>query len=395
MKILRVIASMNPEAGGPCQGIRNSIPAMDALGIYNEVVSFDAPNAAFLGKDSFTINAIGPAKGPYRYCENLSGWLQENLSRFDAVIIHGLWLYNGYGTFKAWQKFKKNNGGKAPAIFIMPHGMLDPYFQKAKERRVKAIRNLFFWHFIEKKIVNNVTGVLFTCQEELTLARETFSGYHPKNELNVGYGITEPPKQIKIDESEFFNRFPAIRKNNYMLFLSRVHEKKGVDLLIKGYINLSKNNPDLVPLVIAGPGIEKEYGKYLQQLVSDAGLENKITFTGMLGGAQKWAAIYNSIFFILPSHQENFGIAVVEALACGRPVLITNKVNIWREIEEGNGGLVGDDTQEGTEALLEQWFSLTEDQKTLMYTNAYNVYNKHFASNEVAKNMISTIKKYL
>jgi glycosyltransferase involved in cell wall biosynthesis len=393
MKILRVISSMNPEAGGPCQGIRNSIPAMALAGVYNEVVSFDSPEAPFLGKDSFIIHALGPSKGPYRYCEKLSGWLDENLGRFDAVIIHGLWLYNGYGTFKAWSKFKKRNKGVAPGLFVMPHGMLDPYFQKAKERRVKALRNWVFWHFIEKKIINKSTGVLFTCQEELRLARETFSGYRPRLELNVGYGIAAPPAKGSFNDEDFFNDFPVLQKNNYMLFLSRLHEKKGVDLLIKAYIDLNSKKPDLQPLAIAGPGLEKSYGQELQRLVADAGLESKIIFTGMLGGSLKWAAIYNSSFFVLPSHQENFGIAVAEALACARPVLITNKVNIWKEISDGNGGIVGDDTQQGIIEMLDEWHALSETQQQKMAADAYKIYSTLYSSNEAAKNMINTISK--
>ena len=148
MKILRVILSMNPINGGPCQGIRNSIPAQEELGVQNEVLCFDAPESEFLKKDKFKVNAIGPAKGPYGYCNRLNGWMKANVQDFDAIIVHGLWQYSSYGTYSFLQNLKAK-GEKVPKIFLMPHGMLDPYVQKARGRRLTAIRNSIFWHLIE------------------------------------------------------------------------------------------------------------------------------------------------------------------------------------------------------------------------------------------------------
>jgi len=390
MKILRVITSMNPEHGGPCQGIRNSIPALHKLGVHNEVVSFDSPDAAFLGKDSFTIHTLGPAKGPYAYCPKLEQWLLENFGRFDAVIIHGLWLYNGYGTFSAWKKYKKNNNA-APKLFVMPHGMLDPYFQKAAGRKLKAIRNWLFWKLFENRIVNNTSGVLFTCQEELRLAKTTFTPYNPNKEINVGYGITAPPAEDAIVQEAFFSKFPTIKKDNYILFLSRINEKKGVDLLINAYLELLKINNNMPLLVIAGPGLDTVYGEGLQKLVNDSGVSEKVIFTGMLTGNVKWGAIYGSQVFILPSHQENFGIAVAEALACSKAVLITNQINIWKEIEEGKGGIVKTDTQQGVADLLREWLLMDDATKAEMGINANRVYEEHFAIEKAAVQLFKSI----
>jgi len=390
MKILRVITSMNPEHGGPCQGIRNSIPALQKLGVHNEVVSFDSPDASFLGIDNFTIHAIGPAKGPYAYCASLKQWLVENFNRFDAVIIHGLWLFNDYGTYSAWKEYKKNNS-TAPKLYVMPHGMLDPYFQKAPGRKMKAIRNWLFWKLFENKAVNGSTGVLFTCQEELRLAKTTFTPYSPNNEINVGYGVTAPPAEDAVIQEAFFSKFPQIEKNNYILFLSRVNEKKGVDLLVNAYIELLKINSNMPLLVIAGPGLDTIYGEGLQKLVNNAGVSEKVIFTGMLTGSAKWGAIYGSQVFILPSHQENFGIAVAEALACGKAVLITNQINIWKEIEEGKGGVVNTDTQEGVTDLLKAWLLMDDLKKAEMGSNAKKVYEQHYAIEKAAMQLFKSI----
>ena len=105
---------------------------------------------------------------------------------------------------------------------------------------------------------------------------------------------------------------------------------------------------------MAGPG-EPEYLEELRRLIPSAG--GSVQWLGMLTGDLKWGALHAAETFILPSHQENFGIAVVEALACGKPVLISDKVNIWREIIEDRAGWAAPDTLEGTTRLLEEWLS--------------------------------------
>lgn len=389
MKLLRVIASMDPSYGGPCQGIRNIVPSLEKLGIHNEVVSLDDPSAAFLGTDSFPVHALGPSKGPWKYSAKLVPWLSENLSRFDVVIIHGLWLYYSFATSKAVRNFR--GAAKQPRLFVMPHGMLDPYFQKASDRKLKAIRNWMYWKLVESNVINKADGVFFTCEAELLLAREPFTPYQPKSEINIGYGIQPPPVYTSQMKEAFLKKCPEVKDKPYLLFLSRIHEKKGVDLLIKAYTKIAGEGTP--KLVIAGPGLESQYGRDLQALVSQSEAKDSIFFTGMLSGEAKWGAFYGCEAFILPSHQENFGIAVVEALACGKPVLISNQVNIWREIEVAGGGMVADNTLLGTTQLLGRWESLSRDAKLAMSLQARNAYEKNFAIEPAARRIVEAIRE--
>src|SRR5207253_5868060 len=114
---------------------------------------------------------------------------------------------------------------------------------------------------------------------------------------------------------------------------------------------------DRIHLVMAGPD-ELGWQRSLAGLASRLGLDARITWTGMLNPALRWGALTSAEVFVLPSHQENFGIAVVEAMACGLPVLISNKVNIWREVEADGAGWVSDDTFEGVATLLKKWLAL-------------------------------------
>ncbi len=396
---------MDPSTGGPCQGIRNSIPELKKLGVNNEVVCLDDPTSSYISKDLFCVHAIGPGKSPWCYSRQLIPWLLKNFHRFDVVIIHGLWLYSSHAVVKAIKLFKtqmpSNKKSFVPKLYVMPHGMLDPYFQRDSGRKLKAIRNLIYWKFFESKVINTADGLLFTCERELELARQPFRPYRPKKELNIGYGIQSPPPFEKIMTDAFVEKCPGIEGQPFILFLSRIHEKKGIDNLIQAYSRVideiekkALNAEKLIfpKLVIAGPGLESVYGEKMQLQVSESKtLQNSIYFTGMLTGNSKWGAFYNSKAFILPSHQENFGIAIVEALACGKPVLITNKVNIWKEILFSNAGIVHDDTIDGTVKLLYDFILLSNEDRDKMNRQAQWVYKKYFDVKVVAGELINAI----
>jgi len=108
------------------------------------------------------------------------------------------------------------------------------------------------------------------------------------------------------------------------------------------------------------------------------GIRDRITWPRMLRDAQKWSAIAASEVFVLPSHQENFGIVVAEALAAGIPVLTSNQVNIWREIEQDKAGFVDRDTLEGTSNLLSAWSRLGDSERAAMKINARRCFDQHF-----------------
>lgn len=389
MNVLRVIATMDPKHGGPSQGIRNSIVEMGVQGVVNEVVCFDDHDSLFLNDVGFQVHPLGRSEGVWQSNKKLIPWLLTNLVRFDVIIIHGLWLYNSYATFRAYTKYCANlPKEKRPLIFIMPHGMLDPYFQREPRRKIKALRNWLYWKIVESKVVNGVNGVLFTCEQELILARHNFRPYSPKKELNIGYGIQEPPAFRREMLEDFFKRAPTVEGNPYFLFLSRVQEKKGVDKLIDAYLMLTSTDSPLPQLVIAGPGLDSPYARALMKKVEN---NKNILFVGMLQGDAKWGAFYGCEAFILPSHQENFGISVVEAMACSKPVLISNQVNIWKEISAGNAGLVEADTKEGALKLLSTWYSMTHEKKKQKGENARSTYLKNFTIRAAVSRMIEAI----
>lgn len=402
MRVLRLIGSMNPLTGGPCQGIRNAIAELTKIGVHNEVVCLDDPTASFLGNDSFVVHALESGQGPWHYSRRLFPWLVSNLPNFDVVIVHGLWLYHSYAARLAIQilRMQRNQhpGKKIPQLFVMPHGHLDPYFQRAASRRLKAVRNWLYWKLIESKVIRDADGVLFTTETELVLARETFKPYQPKREINVGYGVEPPPPYTSAMHLEFSKHCPTLDNGPYLLFLSRIHEKKGLDLLINAYSKVAEgwteSMASLPKLVIVGPGLDTPYAIRLQKIVSEtAHLKYRVIFLGMLTGLAKWGAFYGCEAFVLPSHQENFGIAVAEALGCGKPVLVSNQVNIWREIASGEGGFVDENTLMGTHRLLQKWFMLSQNAKDTMGEMAKSTFQTYFAVEPAARRFKEAVMK--
>ena len=400
MKLLHIISGASPESGGPIQGIRNYQDASEDLNIDRTVLCFESQSDlnSWNFPPSLKMIGLGNAKNIWQRNPILMTWLKKHLLEYDCVIINGMWTYHSYAALKVMHYFKKQSlNQKIPKIYLMPHGMLDPWFQKEKTRKIKAIRNMFYWHLIEKKVVNQVDGILFTCYEEMLLAKKTFYGYHPKKEINVGYGIQTPPEKNDTELEAFYKKFNIKKSSPYFLFLSRIHFKKGVDLLLKAYNTIlqESNNANAIPnLVIAGSGFDSEYGNGLLKYIEIYPLlKQKVILTGLLSAEMKWAAIYGCEAFVLPSHQENFGIAVAEALACEKPVLITNKINIYREIEKGGGGIIEEDTLTGTINNLKQWIALDAESKILMGENAKKIYENNFKNEYAAKKLFDILNQ--
>ncbi|MDF2432481.1 MAG: hypothetical protein JWP44_2112, partial [Mucilaginibacter sp.] len=313
------------------------------------------------------------------------------------IIINGLWSYHSYATWNAVDALRKSSTSKLPRLLVMPHGMLDPYFQRARNRRLKAVRNRIYWKLLEQKVVNEADGLLFTCETELVLARETFTPYYPRYEYNIGYGIPPPPVFHFRMSAAFSSHCPGLDEEDYLLFISRIDPKKGIDLLISAYILLHKEfiaaKKKMPKLVIAGPGIDTRFGKELKQQLENApDVKPHVIFTGMLDGDAKWGAFYGCQAFVLPSHQENFGIAVAEALACGKPVLISEEVNIWREIMTEGGGIVEKDNLTGVLNMLREWLNMSKKKHAEMGDRARTTYRKHFTVSGVTQKLNDVIR---
>jgi glycosyltransferase involved in cell wall biosynthesis len=387
---------MDPRWGGPCRLLRDSTPELLRLGIRVEVLCADPPGAEWLG-EQFPCHGTGPGKFGYAFTPALLQWIDARLLEFDAVVVDTLWQWHGLAAMIAQGKLSKRHHPSAiPGLFVMPHGGLDPWYQRDQSRRWKSMRNTLYWWAVERHLINSADAVVYTARDEAKASRTTFRGYAPNRELIVTLGVPLPPPCSAAIVDDFRNTFLQNRaEKRYLLYLNRVHPKKGTDLLMHAYADAKRAARDVrhfPRLVIAGPGLETSFGRHVCRLVTDLDLNDDVTFTGMLHGDQKWAAIYGCDAFVLCSHQENFGISIVEALACDRPVLITNKVNIWREIEADGGGLVCEQDRSAFANLMQQWVRAGKSAGELTPKMCYE---KNFGIEQHAKVFASTIKTVL
>lgn len=319
MKVLHVISTLDPAAGGPVNAIEGLTSALVQQGIHVEILapyrSGEDPSVADrLKQRGITLTRIGPVRTPIGYHPQLKTAVHQAVARSDIVHIHALWEDVQHHAARAAQAQNK------PYI-IRPCGMLDPWSLKQSPIRKKIYLALRL-----RRNLNRASVLHFTAQ--------------PERDLTAPLKLKAPaiiePNGLDLSEFEhlpppgtFRDAHPELGNQPYVLFLSRIHPKKGLDLLIPAFAQAA---PPEYALVIAGPG-EPDYIASIKVLVKQHGLTDRVLFPGMLTGQTKLAAYAEAELFALPSYQENFGIVIIESLACGVPALVSKRVNIVDELE--------------------------------------------------------------
>jgi glycosyltransferase involved in cell wall biosynthesis len=265
--------------------------------------------------------------------------------------------------------------------------MLDPVFQKVFPW--KHLQKRIHWASIEHRVARDARAVLFTCREEARKAAKSFRPYHATPGI-APCCVASPPPESREASDMFCHTWPETRGKRVLLFLGRIHRKKGCDLLIEAFGQIASRDA-LLHLVMAGPPEPPQWVDQLKLRAQALGVESRITWPGMLSGNAKWAAFRMAEAFILPSYQENFGIAVVEALACGTPVLISKGVDIWPEIVEAKAGLVGDVGLAGTLDFLGRWLSMDKNERDTMRRAAADCFRKRFQGEAAAARLIEVL----
>ncbi|MFA5008222.1 MAG: glycosyltransferase [Candidatus Omnitrophota bacterium] len=382
MHILQVINSLDPQGGGPAEQAKRIAFSFNQLGNTAEIVTLDPPDAPWLKDVKVNVHALGPyITKAYCFSPKLIPWLKQHTPEFDVVIVHGIWRYC---SFAVWLVLRRT--GKP--YFVFTHGMLDPWFKKAYP--LKHLKKWLYWPWAEYKVLRDARAVFFTSPQERLLSRQSFWLYKCKEEI-VSYGVSVVTREDKDCSLVFLEKFPELRDKRIILFLSRIHPKKGCDLLIRAFSRVAQLDETL-RLVIAGPGDKKSL-RNLRKLSERLRIGDKISWAPMLLNDSKWGAFQAAEIFILPSHQENFGVAVAESLGCGVPVLITNKVNIWDIVAQYNAGIVSDDNIEGVVKLLEGWLRLSPEEKSAMKIRARACFLENFDVKNVAKKLIATMRE--
>lgn len=303
--------------------------------------TLDVPLMRPVAKDGYTIYYYPVSFRPYLFSYSFFRGLDRRIEEFDIIHIHG--LYRFPQAIAAYLARKR----QIPYI-VRPHGSLDPFlYHNKRHRRMKRL----YERIIEFPSLNRATAIHYTTQEEQELVRELglqVPGVLLPNGIHTKRFDLDGPRGV-------FRRQHGLESKKVILFFGRINFKKGLDILVDAFALLAAEMDD-VHLVIAGPDNES-YGKKVKRWLREKGVQDKVVFTGMLVDAEAQSVLRDADVFVLPSYSENFGNSVVEAMAMELPVVISDRVNIWREVDEANAGLIigcnVDDLRRALQVLLQ------------------------------------------
>lgn len=341
LRILHIIPGLDPGSGGPALALKGMVKAQKDIGLKPVVYTALEENANRLYIDelqamSIEVALCEPVTGPLKRHQEIHPMAMRLMKKSDVAHLHGLWEEVLYAGAKAARKHK------IPYI-IRPCGMLDPW--SLTQGRLK--KRLYYF-FRLRKMLEDAQGIHYTSGIE----REKTEQLSFKTPGFVVPNGLDWEEYRHLPKRGWLRQSLGIRDNQLiLLFLGRLHEKKGVHRLITAFQELNDTG---VSLVIVGEG-ESSYTQRLRHMVRSGSGSDRIYFTGQKTGADKLAAIVDSDLFVLPSAQENFGIAVAEAMACGVPVLISDQVNIHGEISKAGAGEVFPLTNRALVNTLRRW----------------------------------------
>ena len=377
LKILQLVHTLDPSVGGVAAAVLALSRGIAQRGHKIDMVVLDNKSQTPSPSD-LTIHALGAGVGSYRYSDALAPWLRQHGGDYARVVVNGLWQYL---SFAAWKRY----AGSDIPYYVFPHGMLDPWFKKTFP--LKHLKKWIYWPWAEYRVLRDAAAVIFTAEEERLLARKSFWLYRAREKVSP-LGIEAPsiPPNAK---SDFLARYPQLQNTRNFLFLGRLHPKKGCDILLDAFARIRDRSTSLI---LAGPdqiGWEAE----LRRQIARLNIGDRVVFTGMLQSALKQGAFASADAFVLPSHQENFGISVVEALAVGVPVLISSRVNIWREVEADRAGYVDSDDVEGATRLLQRWIDAPPTEREAMRQKARQCFARRFEINRAVDSLLQILNE--
>ena len=323
MKVLHVITSLAERSGGPAAAIVPMCRALQTQGIDPLIVTTNEGRPRINTDSSVDCDGV-PARffpvqlgASYKYSRPRATWLQKNVKEFDLVHVHAVFNHASVAAARACRHLD------VPYL-VRPLGTLDPWSMKQK-----PVRKRLFWLLFGKQLLAASAAVHYTAAAEKS-ATEEYLGMNHGRVVPLGVNLNGAQHDDSV-----VNYFPELAQDPYVLALSRLHPKKCLDELIDAFKSLKDRR---WRLIIAGDG-PRDYSKFLKDKARDS---DRIVFTGWIEGKQKEALMRGASLFVLPSRHENFGLSVVEAMACGVPVLVTHHVNLAEEIRSAEAGWVTD-----------------------------------------------------
>ena len=337
VKVLHVIPALAACYGGPSKVVLDTCRALRSEGVLAEIATTNAngnTNSPVPLESPSFINTVPvhfferQQPWSYKFSWPMTQWLKKNVVNYDLLHIHAVFSYST--TAAAFYARK----ARVPYI-IYPHGMLASW-----PLRKSRIRKVLYLKAVEQKTIERANAIQFTAEEEFNMSPA------------IGKSRFVLPCIFDLEENhkERSNGTSGKAPTN-ILFLSRIDPKKGLDTLISALRRLASEGREFV-LTLAGSG-DEAYEEKVAGMIREAGLSSQTVIKGFVTGEEKASTFREADIFVLPSQQENFGIVVMEAMAFGLPVIISNEVNIHDDIAKASAGLVvSPETEELYRAIL-------------------------------------------
>ena len=322
MKVLHVISALDEKYGGPSILLPELCLKQKENNDVVHIVTTTLTNESILFKEKLLNGGvylkIFKAFSKYRFSMNLYLWYLRNLSKYDVIHIHSIYRFPVDLAFL----ISFLNGYK---FVFSPHGSLDPYLFNRSDNKLigfllKKLIHLILYFPLKKAFFH------FTAEDEkkLCMLKNIVS------KSSVISPIAFEEKKTDLLNKNYLKSFLKISKETFLIgYIGRLHEKKNIDSLIKAFNKISLDPKLNIGLLIVGPG-KKEYRNYLEKIIK----QNKNIFLfNQIPHNEIEKFMYGLDLYALPSHSDNFGISILEALCVGTPVLISDKVNIYSKIK--------------------------------------------------------------
>lgn len=384
IRALHVIPSLSLKHGGPSYAVRAMARALASVDVDVTIATTDddgddarlkVPIGEVVEEEGTHVYYFRRNILPYKVSFGLSKWLNSNVARFDVVHVHALFSFSSRAAALAARRHR------VPYI-VRPLGVLNRWGLENRRAFLKRIS----LRLVELPILRDAAAIHYTSEAE-KLEASRISNIIALQKSAV---IPLPIEVTKGNPEDFRQRFPQIDGRKMILFLSRIDEKKGIELLLDAFASVRRQVSDAV-LVIAGNGAAS-YLQRLCQRAEELAIADAVIWTGHLSGAAKSGAFAAADVFVLPSYSENFGIAAAEALACGVPTVVTDGVGLADELKSGDGGLVVEPSSTAIANALQQLLG-NESRRRDLSEKGRQLARLRFSSESVGKALASLYRK--